>query len=79
MKTYRLDCVQGVFGAKPDGNFERLLRVCSKILMDVSERDRYYRAWLGLAFVLAMEEYFDQLEAAEPADIVFEIQSAVAK
>jgi hypothetical protein len=27
MKVYRLDCLQGVFGVKPDGNFERLLRV----------------------------------------------------
>ena len=36
MKVYRLDCVQGVFGVKPDGNFERLLRVSSKILLNVS-------------------------------------------
>ena len=66
MKVYRLDCMQGVFGSKPDGNFERLLRVSSKILMNVSEKDRYYRAWLGLVYVLAMEEYVCQLEAAEP-------------
>ncbi len=74
MKVYRLDCSQGVFGVKPDGNFERLLRVSSKILLNVSERDRYYRAWLGLAYVLAMDEYFDQLERAEPKDLVFEIK-----
>jgi len=74
MKTYRLDCIQGVFGVKPDGNFERMLRVSSKILVNISEKDRYYRAWLGLAYVLAMEEYFDQLEAAEPKDLVFEIK-----
>jgi hypothetical protein len=74
MKVYRLDCVQGVFGVKPDGNFERLLRVSSKILLNVSERDRYYRAWLGLAYVLAMKEYFNQLEGAEPKDLVFEIK-----
>jgi hypothetical protein len=73
MKVYRLDCVQGVFGFKPDGNFERILRVSSKILVNISEKDRYYRAWLGLAYVLAMEEYFDQLEAAKPSDLVFEI------
>jgi hypothetical protein len=73
MKVYRLDCVQGVFGFKPDGNFERILRVSSKILVNISEKDRYYRAWLGLAYVLAMEEYFDQLEGAEPKDLVFEI------
>ena len=40
----------------------------------LAEKDRYYRAWLGLAYVLAMEEYFDQLEAAEPKDLVFEIK-----
>jgi len=74
MKVYRLDCVQGVFGVKPDGNFERLLRVSSKILLNISERDRYYRAWLGLAYVLAMEQYFDQLDTAEPKDLVFEIK-----
>lgn len=74
MKVYRLDCIQGVFGSKPDGNFERMLRVSSKILANISEKDRYYRAWLGLAYVLAMEEYFDQLEAAEPKDLVFEIK-----
>ena len=62
MKTYRLDCIQGVFGAVPDGNFERLLRVSAKVLASLSESDRYYRAWLGLAFVLAREEYLTQLE-----------------
>ena len=74
MKVYRIDCVQGVFGVKPDGNFERLIRVSSKILLNVSENDRYYRAWLGLAYVLAMEEYFDQLEGTDPKDLVFEIK-----
>jgi hypothetical protein len=56
MKTYRLDCVQGTFGSKPDGNFERVLRVSMKILGRVAEDDRYYRAWLGLTFLLAHEE-----------------------
>ena len=74
MKVYRLDFMQGVFGVKPNGNFERMLRVSSKILVNISEKDRYYRAWLGLAYVLAMEEYFDQLEAAEPKDLVFKIK-----
>ena len=74
MKVYRLDCIQGVFGSKPDGNFERMLRVSSKILLNISERDRYYRAWLGLANILAMKEYFAQLEAAEPKNLVFEIK-----
>jgi len=56
LKTYRLECSQGVFGGRPDGNFERLLRVSQKILARVSEDDRYYRAWVGLAFLLAQEE-----------------------
>ena len=74
IKTYRLDCMQGVFGAVPDRNFERLLRVSTKILVGISESDRYYRAWLGLAFVLAREEYLAQLARSEPADLVFEIK-----
>jgi len=74
MKTYQLDCVQGVFGAVPDRNFERLLRVSAKVLTSLSESDRYYRAWLGLAFVLAREEYLAELAKSEPADLVFEIR-----
>jgi hypothetical protein len=56
VKAYRLDCVNGTFGRAPDGNFERLLRVSVKVLAYVGENDRYYRAWLGLAFILAQEE-----------------------
>jgi hypothetical protein len=56
LKTYRLECMQGTFGVKPDGNFERVLRVSIKLLGRVAEDDRYYRAWLGLAFLLAYEE-----------------------
>ena len=54
--TYMLDCSQGTFGTKPDGNFERLIRVCMKLLSQISERDRYYRAWIGLLFLLARDE-----------------------
>ena len=64
LKAYRLECVKGVFGSKPDGNFERLLRVSRKVLAGVSGEDRYYRAWLGLAFILAAEE---MSEFNEPA------------
>ena len=74
MKTYQLDCIQGVFGTVPDGNFERLLRVSAKVLASLSESDRYYRAWLGLAFVLAREEYLTQLARSKPEDLVFEIK-----
>jgi hypothetical protein len=74
MKTYQLDCIQGVFGVVPDRNFERLLRVAAKVLVDIGESDRYYRAWLGLAFLLAKEEYLLGLERAVSADLVFEIR-----
>ena len=57
MKAYGLDCMQGTFGARPDGNFERFLRVAVKILSRISEDDRYYRAWVGLAVLLAEVEY----------------------
>jgi hypothetical protein len=56
VKAYRLDSAMGTFGAKPDGNFERFLRVSAKILARISEDDRYYRAWVGLAFILAHEQ-----------------------
>jgi hypothetical protein len=74
MKTYQLDCIQGVFGVVPDGNFERLLRVSAKVLASLSETDRYYRAWLGLAFVLAREEYLAQLARSKPEELIFEIR-----
>ena len=56
-KVYRLDCIQGTFGKHPDGNFERLLKVTRKILVRLSEDDPYYRKWVGLAFLLAAEEW----------------------
>ena len=74
IKTYQLDCIQGVFGVVPDGNFDRLLRVSAKVLASLSESDRYYRAWLGLAFVLSREEYLAQLARSKPEDLVFEIR-----
>jgi len=52
-KTYRLDVFQRTFGNKPDGNFERLLRVSAKILANISEDDPYYRNWVGLALWLS--------------------------
>ena len=58
MRTYKMDCIQGVFGAKPDGNLERLLRVGAKVAVGVSENDRYYRAWLGLGFILSSRRIF---------------------
>ena len=55
-QAYKLDAHQGTFGAKPDGNFERFLRTSKKLLSWISEDDKYYRAWVGLAFILAGEE-----------------------
>ena len=55
LATYRLEVKKGVFDV-PDGNFERFLTVSAKLLAQVAERDRYYRAWLGLSYLLAEEE-----------------------
>jgi len=61
LKVYRLDCVQGTFsvrpGAPPDGNFHRLLSVSFKVLARISEDDPYYRKWVGLAMLLASDEW----------------------
>jgi hypothetical protein len=55
LSTYRLEVAKGVFDV-PDGNFERFLSVCAKLLASVAEQDRYYRAWLGLSYLLAEAE-----------------------
>jgi hypothetical protein len=55
-KAYRLDVFQGTFGRRPDGNFERLLRVSAKILARISEDDPYYRNWVGLTLWLSERE-----------------------
>jgi hypothetical protein len=74
MVVYRVDCLQGVFGAVPDKNLERLIRVGAKVLVGVSESDRYYRAWVGLAYLLAKEEYLRNLQQATPQSLVFDIK-----
>lgn len=40
-----------------DRNFLHVLSVTRKTLLFIGENDRYYRAWLGLLFVAAKEEY----------------------
>lgn len=57
LKVYRLDCFQGTFGAEPDGNFHRLLMVGYKVLARICEEDPYYRKWVGLAILLASDEF----------------------
>lgn len=59
LSVYQLECKRGMFDM-PDGNFERFLRVSTKVIARLAEDDRYYRAWLGLSFLVATEE-FEQL------------------
>jgi hypothetical protein len=62
-KVYRLDVAQGTFSVggdprnRPDGNFERLLRVSRKVLLRLSEDDPYYRKWVGLFMLLASDAW----------------------
>lgn len=55
-KVYLLECEGRIFGAEPDANFERLLRVAAKLMCRISESDRYYRCWIGLFMLLAREQ-----------------------
>ena len=69
-KVYRLEVLEGTFteeNGKPDGNLERFLSVSMKILSQVSERDRYYRAWVGLFLVMAEKQV--QVMTADPAEL----------
>ncbi len=69
--TYRLEVTKGVFDV-PDGNFERFLSVSAKLLASVAEQDRYYRAWLGLSYLLAEAE-MSQLDL-QPEELVYAIK-----
>jgi len=40
-----------------DRNFQHFLSVTRKMLLFISDNDRYYRAWIGLGFIAAKEEY----------------------
>jgi hypothetical protein len=67
-KVYGVEVSQGVFKEKDcraDGNFERAITVAAKVLSQVCERDRYYRAWIGLLVTLADRQL--QLMDADPA------------
>jgi hypothetical protein len=69
-KVYRLEVLEGTFtekNGKPDGNLERFLSVSMKVLSQVSERDRYYRAWIGLFLVMAEKQV--QVMTADPAEL----------
>lgn len=69
--AYRVDCAQGTFGRKPDGNFERFLRVSAKLLTNISDADGYYRMWVGFALLLAERE-LRKIDTS-PAALKFEI------
>ncbi len=67
-KVYGLEVLEGTFTEKngrPDGNLDRFLNVSMKLLAQISERDRYYRQWIGLFLVMAEKE--KQLMTTDPA------------
>jgi hypothetical protein len=45
-----------------DRNFQHFLSVSRKALLFIAENDRYYRAWIGLAFIAVKEEYAHALK-----------------
>jgi len=51
------DVPHQTLGGLEDRNFLTFLSATRKILLYVGENDRYYRAWIGLAFVTVHEEY----------------------
>jgi hypothetical protein len=63
-QAYRIEAHCGRFDDIPykqlpdlkDKNFIRLLSLTRRLLVYLGENDRYYRAWLGYAFILAAEE-----------------------
>jgi hypothetical protein len=63
-QAYRIEAYCGRFDEIPykqlpdvkDKNFMRLLSLTRRLLVYLGENDRYYRAWLGYAFILASEE-----------------------
>jgi len=74
-QAYHLEVSQGVFKEigkfEGDGNFLRMLNVSRKLLLAISEDDRYYREWIGLLILLASQEYADWLAKITPAEIKF--------
>ncbi len=69
-KVYGLEILEGTFtekNGKPDGNLDRFLNVSLKVLSQISERDRYYRAWIGLFLIMAERQV--QVMTADPAEL----------
>jgi hypothetical protein len=69
-KAYKTEVYAGRFDDVPyqsmlklrDRNFQRLLQLSQKLLVYMSETDRYYRQWLGLAMLLTQAEVEQQLQ-----------------
>jgi hypothetical protein len=74
-QAYHLEVSQGVFKEigkfEGDGNFLRMLKVSRKLLLAISEDDRYYREWIGLLILLASEEYAQWLQKVTPQEIKY--------
>jgi hypothetical protein len=58
-----------------DRNFLTFLSATRKILLYVGENDRYYRAWIGLAFVTVKEEYERALKSLSRDEFIREYSS----
>jgi len=69
-KAYKTEVYAGRFDDVPyqsmlklhDRNFQRFLELSEKLLVYMSETDRYYRQWLGLAMLLTQAEVEKQLQ-----------------
>jgi len=57
------DVPQQSFANLKDRNFQHFLSAARKMLLFISDNDRYYRAWIGLAFIVAKEEYWRALKS----------------
>jgi hypothetical protein len=53
-----------------DKNFLRTLQLTEKLLLYLGEMDRYYRQWLGLAFLLTKDELKKQQESMTYEDFL---------
>jgi hypothetical protein len=72
LSVYRIEAYCGRFDDIPRGtletlkdkNFLRFLQLSNKVLTYLGDTDRYYRAWLGLFFLL-IRDYVETLPLAE--------------
>lgn len=94
-RAYRTEAYAGRFDDIPyqtlpnlkDRNFQKLLQLSRKLLVYLSEDDRYYRQWLGLAMLLINDEVKTELEKLSFEDCLtliktqwdFDLQGAVPK